>query len=550
MHNFVYFLFYSAEQKPLLFFFPLACAAWILAALKKDPPSMGWLVCLALGFLAVVALGGLLVSGFGNNMELAVSAVSWNHQLGLPVYHSQTAPYATNMQYGPWLFLLEGWCMRLLGPSYFSAKLPAVLALFSAVGLMWLTLLRYTDRQGAWILLGVFAWSMLVFYPSSTAARGDGFIVLGTVLALWGAAQDRPLWAALWVGSALALLNGMKIHAPIFGLPGWVLLWRLHGPRWAVGAGVWALAWMLFPFALPGVGLGSYIAELRLMAHQGLELRVFFQVLVLFLWLVFPVFAVWFWGRPRAGRAGVLLPFIPAILVVMVLGSKAGSGSFHWIALMGPMTVALAVMAGPSTQWPLRLRWALMAFMLSIAATGTATGLIVARSSYQRMTCPAVDEFSALRAALPGIKMGMGSRGDGFSSNQDYWANIYTWQRARLTFAGEIQPIEEFSHADQLYAGRQLPHALVEQILSGQPAVWLVPRIDGRRPFDTVELYDRAPLYAELEPHFTDQFRMAWRGGCYELWVYKNFELSAAQKKALEALPQPALALYPSPWKR
>jgi hypothetical protein len=534
-------------------FFSLAFAAllaWSLSKRLQEPPLLAPLALGGIVLYAALALGYLCLPGFGVNSEVSVAAIAWNHQLGWPIYHRLDAPLATNMHYGPWLFLLEGWSLKLLGPSYFAAKLPAVLAALATLGLGWDLLRGLTDRRTALLLTGMLAWSALQTGEICMAARADAYILFGTALALWGAWRRSAWAAALCLGLALALLNGVKIHAALFALPGLVAQARRHGWKSLLAGCLLGLCLMALPFIALGVDFNAYMAELQLLSRHHLEEATLQQVLVFSLWLAVPLMAAAAWGVAGSGWFQVLWPLAPPLLAVLVLGSKEGSGTFHLLALLVPAAVAFVAMARTWSQWKPPLRWAFFTFMLSAAAVGGAQSLLAGRGVYQRIENPAVAEFAALRQALPGVSMAMGSRGDGNSTPQEYWANVYTWQRSLLTFSGMRLPIEEFAQFDLVHSGRPLPPALVDSILAGQPPVWLLPRLDGRMPFDSPELYDRAPMYEALKEHFSEQFRRVWRGGCFEVWVHNGIELSPAQKEALARLPQPAEAVYPSAWKR
>jgi hypothetical protein len=525
--------------------------AWILSFWRHDAPPLRPLATAGIVLIVLLGLGYLCLPGFAYSSEIAIATIAWNHQLGLPIYHAMDAPFAYNLHYGPWLFLLEGWSLKILGPSYIAAKLPFVGVALLSLALTASILRPRVGADSTWILTGLAAWLSMRFELLSLVARGDAFIIFGTVLALWGALRPKALAAALWVALALALLNGVKIHAAIFGLPGLVQLLRSHGWKAVFTALLVAAVLMILPFVALGVDAGAYMAQLRLLSHEGLSSQPFKSILVDLAWFCLPV-AAWFACRPASAVAEDRwrwLPLLLPTLAIVILGSKPGSGSFHLYALMLPGLVALGLSAGPLDKSPRLLQWALFAFMVSAAATGLAGALLQGRGAYTRVENPSVAELQAIRAALPGESLAMGCRGDSASSFKDYWANVYTWQRMKLTFAGMVQPFEEFSQRDLVYAGRPLPAALVDKILAGSPPLWLMPRFEGKAPFDSTQIYDGGPMFNPLQHDFSQHFHLIWTGACFELWLHNGQTLKPQEMQALQALPQPVEPVYPAGWK-
>lgn len=431
---------------------------------------------------------------------------------GHALYHGPQAAAQYNFIYGPLLFLVNALMLKLLGPSLFAGKLAGGLFALGSVALLFDALRRRYGGRCALIGAGLLVFSYFVFWPYNTfIARADPLLLGFVALGLWGALLPRPWLAALVLALAVGAATNVKVHAGAYFLPAFALLIEEHGPRWLVVTALGALLVIVAPFVLfSNVSAVDYVHTMLNAAQPGLNWGTFgdrveqvaiFQVLPTLMVLLVT-------ERPleRIRRERFFLGALGlALVMVMIVASRSGSGKVHLVPLSIPLVFWLAIVIHDDFAWSkLRKRrdwrsrvrlWVALLLFIDMVGTIIPVNIRMGKLMYEgRHVDGAVEDLHNIMLHYPNRTVAMG-----YGTTQH---NEFTWFRPLLVFAGNPYLIDEGSTGDLQLAGHDLPAATYDVVKHCKVDIWLIPK--GDPPFVLSSALGFAHLFSQ---HFRDVFR-------------------------------------------
>lgn len=472
------------------------------------------------------------LDNFFSFVEPNIVAISWVGAEGKPIYHSLESAEQYSLVYGPYLFLITGWVLKLFGPGIASAKLAgALFAMMSVVCLIY-SVGRVKGFRTGIIAGGFLALTYFSFWPFSTfIARADAFI-LGLVGLALAAVHGKNKWASLVLAAlALGICVSVKAHAAMYFLPIWVMLWQRFGWPAFLLAGGGAAIIAIAPFAvLANVSLTNYLLWLGVVGDLGLDFTMFASsarnLTMIQLLPVVMILSILPQPMEIMRRHLLLLATLAvSILVILVIASVDGAGKFHllpfsiiiihWLAIVFEENYATAGARVKSIRW-FSLKHKVIYFLLAVM-------LVAVLPAHRRMLKlmdqgaraeGAIEDIQEILRAYPDSTIGMG---DGENKN----ARLTDF-RTLLVFAGNPYLIDAIAFMVQKGAGYQMGPNTISAIRSCRLDIWLIPA--GDEPFAIDSVYSGGKyLYPEqFRETFLESYQLGERKGLFDLWFCKN----------------------------
>lgn len=496
------------------------------------------LVVLCLGYLGIclyrVASYTRSLSVY-DHVEASTIAISWLWGHGAPLYHPpDAAPRYSNL-YGPAMFIIDALFLDAFGPSVFAAKLAGAVSWAAGVVLLYGTL----RREGPPLLAlatttyGVLGLMLASGETSCFNVRAEPHLVFWTCVGLFASGLRSPFWAALGCGVAAGIDVNLKLHAALYALPFFALLWERHGARTVVAAGAIAALVAAGPFVGGrGISLPLYLGRLRGSAHRGLAAESFKGVLAEGTFVALPVVAalahlalsdrrLW-WSFLRPNRALLLALGLAGVLMI-VPASKEGAGPHHLmplypaLALVLCRTLAQPVAPEEARRWQGRLARAVaLAFVpMALATTTISHHRIMAWEQLAEAEArKMLAEIEAIQGRFPGKSLAIG-----YGGNESYQE---TNLKCVLVLRGQPYLLDSVALMDMQKEGLEISAKTREALRQGLIQVWLIPA--GDEPFSVRSFYTtKLPLFdASFRSTFRDHYSRRYRTKHYDVWVYNG----------------------------
>jgi len=490
------------------------------------------------GFVALVVLLAFIgfavwyaeQPGFACEVEPQVATVSWLLQDGEALYHTIDAAERYSILYGPTVYLITGGMLELFGPSIPIAKTGATLALISALGLVFATLLRSVRANTALVMTAVTALLLWTTGTSPFVLRPDPFLVFGAALGLYGAGLNRRRDAILVVAIAFGFSVNLKIHAGLYMLPVLALLDLKHGWKALLFAFGLAHALVMAPFAFhPGIDPFLYVEWVKLSLQHGLQADALPQLLRRAVFFALPMLIPIALGarlsrRPRMARE-LILAWATCNLAVIVLATKPGAGLVHLLPLV-PINVVFGAILWSSlpdrhANWRASpAAWgqgAVAAFLVTALIFGSVVGYRSGRRAEAIManSKDLSNDITTILSQRNGRTVGMGYGGEGRSF-------IATYLRPLLAFDRQPVTLDAISQMDAKLAKLAMSPDSIDSLDSGVINVWLIPR--GQQPFIKRSWYPphEAIFSDEYREHFLSNYMLEGHSKFFDLWSWKG----------------------------
>lgn len=477
-----------------------------------------------IGLLVVNPISHLLWPGFIDHAgEVTMASLSWLLYQGQPLYTTADSPYLYSLEHGPILYLLQGAFLTLLDPGFLTAKLHSFLAIIAVLTLSCRWFRHYLSWRHTFWLLGFEGWLLNKWYYIYLS-RGDSLMLLCTLTALYFVTTRRGWTALLGTALPLGILINLKIHGPFYALPilallfetqGWRGLWRAAG----IMAGLW-----LVPFLVPNISLVNYLHWITASVSHGISRTILMgNLTIVVLLLSVPLsFALChrfslatIWARHRLFLATATF----SLIVIGVLGSHSGSGSYHLAPFVPILLYSVLLLWQERTDLTSRVgqasrHWASAAFcaivVLAIMA-GAVNGqgrLLQYHSARFTVSKTLYAEFSALQAKYHGQTMMIGYGREGTYRFYDQFIPL-------LVFAGNPYLLDMAHLCDMRFPGQPLPPATVDKLAQGETQLWLFPR--GSQPFGITRLFDD-----KFRQTFFRHYTLLESSDHFDVWSYQD----------------------------
>lgn len=464
-----------------------------------------YLLFFSLIWLVGTAVGYLFTPLFFDHGEATVATIGANWIKGLPIYTEMDAPYRYSLLYGPWAMMVAGWMQGLGGNNLMMAKLPGVLNLllmlftfFSVLGSLNLS------KFHRWLVLSVFAVSLLGMYQYSYWNRPDSFIALYLMLALFavvnfGKSFKEQCLVHLAVGCLIGLSVNSKIHSIIYFVPVVFYYFEVRklktsfiGLGLGLFGGVFAFA---FPYLFPGVSFFQFIDWLKMPLSQGLELDWALKNIT----YLAPFFIVLIVLGCHKIQPKTFISLIVSSLIVAVVSSKPGSGIQMFIPLF-PLYFWLMATAYTKLDQPLpQMRLVLGALLFT---------LIYNASSRQQQVVYFFAQTASRWAEFNDLKnIALKNAGPvelGFAGVEQYESTFY---KSWLVMNDKGLLLEGAALMETEFTKIPFPQKVTLNLQNCMTPTIVIP--NGDTPWSILSFYDKRPLFSEeFRSIFTEKYKL------------------------------------------
>lgn len=469
---------------------------------------------LASGIVILIAYTAIAVwyasqVAYFDRAEPTITAVSSIFSDGQPLYPSLEAPARYVHVYGPMLFVAQSVGMFALGHTVVASKFVGALAGLAGVFGIFLLLHRRAGVATAFFITGVGGLVYLGFGNTTFWIRPDPLLILCVVLGLLSLNLASPIAAAVALGIAAGVAIDLKVSAPAYFIPAFVLLHSRAG-RWPlVIAATTAAVVALAPFGLSTVSLSHYVDYLRLSAANGVGMATLRQNLewALFLWV--PVAVV------MGGRDRLLASTAASILLACVIGAKPGGGAFHLLPCIPLLAYAIAGVS-PSAWSSGSLRALGMAFCLTASIVAVPRQASLIETTRGRDLRSVVIDLARFHVEHPGRTIEVGYAGISYVSDA----------RPALVFRTHSYLIDAPAVQEYRLAGLDLPQSTLQVLADCRVEYWLVP--SGAPPFLVPSAYQPAGPPTV----FDDAFRQAFLRNYRQTGTTSYFDVWECRRRA------------------
>jgi hypothetical protein len=480
---------------------------------------------------------------FADPAEANVASVAWLFQNQQSLYPTLDAAERYINNYGAFLYIIHGFFLNLLKPSFFSVKLVGSIAGVLSLFLMFLLLKQGLKSRFALIGCGCISLCLLALtsasglITSSLWVRPDSLLLFCTTLGLVAVVRGNRLIAIGGSAIALGISTNLKITAFLNFLPIYVLLLFRFGILSTLFSLILSALVALLPFFIfPNISLTSYWAWLQQVRLKGINnaqiiknllwmgyvslpiaigiiyfsiidfrsfLRWLWQHLVYILSLSLGIVVVAILGATRGALENNMLPFIPLLVYLSISLFQQIIQAIHSdtvdrriLRIISPIGVSAA-----------------LSFVLTIilAVYSTEIGLLS-----RFATSPgslAVQDMKAFMDNNSGKSIAMG-----YGSNYPL-----TTYRPALVFAGNPYLLDSASLMEMQASGmNNTPDKTLDALKTCRIQIWLIPK--NQKPFDVFNYYP--PLQKLFSTEFRETFLQHYdrqdQTEFYDAWYCKN----------------------------
>ena len=467
---------------------------------------------------------------YTDHLEPVVASASWYAATGKPVYHEANSSNSYSLLYGPNLFLLNGLCLKTLGPSITTSKCAGVLSALMALAGLAGALFAIASWRTALALIGVYVALLDQFQSYSFWGRSDPVLVCVMALAVFGTVRF-PDKCAVILGLAAGVAANLKIHAGLYLVPLALFAFQRKRFRGLATAGVVGAGIFCIPFLCPNISFKNYIETVGQAGHHGLSAMEFKKVgeYILTLGICGICLGICLFRSPkRLLESGgkeyfpYLAAAVGAILLIWIPASKHGGGPHHLMPFFPILAVGAArVIAlgywdrSPQPLWNQVALLMLVSWLACCYASGFQRIRLWKREHFEHRFEEAIDIARIIEARGRDYILLSGAGGD-----SDYPA---TFAAPMLVFAGFPASVEPGALMERKRAGADLPGlsgflAGIQKI-DARPVMWLIPR--GAEPFSMHTGYPpRDFLYSsEFRRDFNSTFKPVASTPCFDLYT-------------------------------
>jgi len=519
-----------------LFFLRHYKPSWLAPFVTWGNPLRKSVACLIIAaFLGADAIY-CLSSSFWDHAEPTQAIGSWMFWRGDPVYHDLQTQQRYSAVYGPYAFILEGYCQGLIGPSVFSSKLLACAAGAGAICLFYLILFRRTSARVALLFTSLLAALCLRLGPFAFWARSDPLLLLCATVGLL-AATRKSIASIFILGVSVGIAINLKVHSVVYFLPVAVVAAQsAFGRRELVRIGLIAAAVALLPFVIfPQISLQNYCALLRLASGRTsglLEYRLTWEwFITLCIPIVGPLMFFWLTSSGSTERTDsksklYLAAILGGFAVTLIFASKHGAGPHHLL----PFIPSILLFAAEQTYKGRGFRWQsniLSAVGYALCFSWLTSCTLVALRSAWSVSADSIRHEAEARASIhdlqeivdqhPSLTLLGGAPLGG--------QPVYSSYHLQLVFNGMPPGINPPMQMDyQLAKVAESDLAKLEKELEEKyhrPIAWIVPK--GAQPISMKTAYqpDRPLLSEKFHQDFAARFEKAESSRYFDLYRAK-----------------------------
>jgi hypothetical protein len=476
-------------------------------------------------WLSAEAIYYLFWPGYVNHIESTIVSVAWLADNGMPPYERPDSEFPYSLPYGPLLFIVEGWLLKLFGPSLVASKLGGALGLPLGLALLWIAVRRAGgENRQAIVSMGLVSLGYLLFGTAPYETHANGFILTLTSASLALATAPASILAAALLGLTAGCLINLKLHAALYALPalGYYLGRAARPKRDIFILAGFALGAVSAPFLLGGVSLSQYIAVLRITAMHGLSVDELVPNVLFGAALIAPLVWVLVSGGLGGGRSAIIsiYGYVVGLSLVVVIASKPGAGPVHLMPELPNLAFLLCAIVSrrPSDPSGRRLQYE---FLMGCA---TILVLLPILFNIQRLVFTKIGDFSAAGRHVTELNVFLNEfdKDDVAMGYGDDQHQLLSNLRPLLTFRGAPMRFEPSVIMDRILSGETVfKKTDYDDFSRCRPEIWIIPK--GGEPFSISNGYTQQDLFPdEFRQSFLANYRPVRSGNYFDAWECTN----------------------------
>jgi len=465
---------------------------------------------------------------FADHVEPNIASVSWLVTTGKDIYHGLNSADRYSLLYGPMLYIINGFALRMLGPSLFSAKISGVLAALLSVLCLFFTFQGITDSQTAFIYSAITILTLAMFDSISFWGRGDPLILLCVALGLLSVTRGSTLVATGSIAIALGISLNLKIHSLIYFLPILIMLYLRSDIKHLFASIAASITLALVPFLVTSnISMVNYTQWLYQAGEHGLSLDMLKETLDFLIFFSVPILALgclWCSHTYRFMKANKLYlsTLLISIAILLITASKPGAGRHHLIPLIPSLVYLAAILIAEirksSNQAMIRrivpqiMIIIISAFLVTTFKTAIGRQKSMVKNLLKKSIWRIDEDIQRILVSYPNTSIGMG-----YGGNYEV-----TYYRPALVFAGNRLLVDAAALMDMQESGLDIPSQTLEALDSCQTQIWLIPK--GGRPFEINNFY---PPHNQLFSNrfrdvFLKRYKLREQTTYFDVWICKG----------------------------
>lgn len=482
-----------------------------------------------------------LSNNYIDHAEPNVSAVSWLFQSGHFLYPNLEYPERYINNYGPILYIVNGFIFNLFQPSILTSKLCGVIAV--AITLLSLHCVL-AKMSGFRIAIIGSAYITLVFLSLNTFhslpaasfwTRPDPLLLMCVSIALLAAIATPPLIATLICALSVGISLNLKIFAILYFLPIYTIFYQQAGLAYTLLSLFLAFGVAVTPFiGFSHISFENYITWLHQVSHQGLEFRQFKRdivwVIAVSIPAIFALIYLLFTNRRSLIQWLYDNKIYMAILSfsisgVVIIGSKPGAQENNLLPLIPALTYFFTILLTQvrniretTANLQRKTNQYLYLTLVSTTLAWLVSALLIAIPNEANIILKLIKYPNAVRdieqviSFYPDKRIGMGY-------GKSYELSFY---RPFLVFHRNPYLLDAASMMEMQQSGvNPIPSGTLAALEVCQTEIWLIPK--GEQPFQLASYYPpNKPLFSDrFRTIFLENYELSGQTRYYDLWVCK-----------------------------
>lgn len=510
------------QEYPLVFLICIFPFVYYLYKFKilTDRLSKNYLIYAGLtitGVFILIVIFYVSGSGFIDHVNSTISLITFKYIENQHIYPANDDGQVYSLMYGPLLYLINSLFYIILPNSFFTIKLPGVLALVVTLFGFNRTLSNYSKDKFDYIISNFLLVGCLLFFEHySFWIMGDSFLLALLSLGIYANTWKNSHAKFLTIFVLLGISVNIKVHTCLYYLP--LLVYQIETEGWnslkyQIIYGVVSIIIVLLPFAEENISLVNYIFWLSSAAQHGI---VFWEVIKSQMYLLFYVspllIIVLYSEKPFGEFKYTLITLIVSLFIINILGSKHGSSAGHHMLPMFPFIIYLIWNLTEKYEKRIYKSTFFIAFTTVIIINGLFTELFLfSRIRYaHRVSEQVISDMTDIIQRYEKKSIAMGYGGE-----DNYHLTYY---RPLLNFDRDVVLLEPPVLMDIARLGEVKNNKNTLELLSNcESDIWLIPK--GDDPFV------QKTWFAPYRNLFSKDFQNAFADNYYLLESSKYYDL-------------------------
>jgi len=359
LYHFDFFknLFFFISDYQIVFFAAFTLTTYFLLvnlnplrnALSTSLPTLiqRYLSPLSIGIILIYFLIVILYAFsplYLDHGESSLSIVGFLLKENYELYPSLISGKIYGLVYGPALFLFQKWFYLIFGASIEASKLVGVLSSIFSFIILYLAI---RNRYNSKISLYLIACVLIVFLQYSSWTfwnRSEPLIMFFIGLALFGIRQKNIYFSLFLLSISFGFAVNLKITSVFYLFPIFLLSLERKSARFHTTIICLSLLIVILPFLCKNISFFNYLdLILKLATNENMNFKLFFGCFRFsFLYYFIPTILILLYlSKHKENLKKFFLKYkLPLIalficlVVVMIMGSKAGGGTLYMLPFM------------------------------------------------------------------------------------------------------------------------------------------------------------------------------------------------------------------------